>query len=417
MADKTIWDYPTLATADPNDLILMASDEETYNMKVETLKNAMGEAASKPPVIRNGYWYVWSAAQEDYVNTGTAATGPRGAKGDKGDTGDVTPAAQQAVADAQNAASNAASSASSASASQQAAARSAEEAESAVSDALPKANVYNGLDKTASGFALDARQGKVLNEAIQGKQSTLTFDSTPTANSTNPVTSGGVKTALNAKLDSANVYNALDKTASGFALDARQGKALNDSLAATQDSLAVTQSSIAIIVNGNKATTTITEGQYVYIKNSTILSEGLYTAKSNVPSGTTVSTTYFSAVSGGGLNAIQQSIVWEDITSDCTFSVSIIQSGMYRAFVWLNRMQKLVYFVLSPVPNVRNQALLFTLPNYLTPAFSQGYCGIGQSQSSVSVGVRLDGLKVYSSHGTVANVENVGYVGLIPLAQ
>lgn len=32
---------------------------------------------------------------------------------------------------------------------------------------LDKANVYNGLDKAAEGFALDARQGKVLNDNIE----------------------------------------------------------------------------------------------------------------------------------------------------------------------------------------------------------------------------------------------------------
>lgn len=30
-------------------------------------------------------------------------------------------------------------------------------------------NAYNGLDKTEAGFALDARQGKVLNDAIDDK--------------------------------------------------------------------------------------------------------------------------------------------------------------------------------------------------------------------------------------------------------
>jgi len=38
-----------------------------------------------------------------------------------------------------------------------------------------------------------------------GKQSALTFDSAPTANSTNPVTSGGVKTALDGKQDAFTV--------------------------------------------------------------------------------------------------------------------------------------------------------------------------------------------------------------------
>jgi hypothetical protein len=74
------------------------------------------------------------------------------------------------------------------------------------------------------------------------------------------------------------------------------------------NSLSAIESSIAIIVNGNTTSTTIAAGQYVYIKGSTILTEGLYTANSAVPSGTTVSSTYFAPVSGGGLNAIQQSM-------------------------------------------------------------------------------------------------------------
>lgn len=55
----------------------------------------------------------------------------------------------------------------------------------------------NNLTTTAGGYALDARQGKALNDN---------------------------------KLDAANVYNGLDKTSAGFALDARQGKVLNDKI-------------------------------------------------------------------------------------------------------------------------------------------------------------------------------------------
>ena len=40
---------------------------------------------------------------------------------------------------------------------------------------------------------------EAMTEALAHKQDALTFDSTPTANSTNPVTSGGVKVALDAK--------------------------------------------------------------------------------------------------------------------------------------------------------------------------------------------------------------------------
>lgn len=41
-----------------------------------------------------------------------------------------------------------------------------------------------------------------INAMLAGKQDALTFDNTPTEDSTNPVTSGGVKTALDGKQDS-----------------------------------------------------------------------------------------------------------------------------------------------------------------------------------------------------------------------
>lgn len=54
------------------------------------------------------------------------------------------------------------------------------------------------LGELWAGLGEKANQEDVT-EALAGKQGTLTFDSTPTANSTNPVTSGGVKDALDAK--------------------------------------------------------------------------------------------------------------------------------------------------------------------------------------------------------------------------
>ena len=56
-------------------------------------------------------------------------------------------------------------------------------------DSAPTANSENPV--TSGG----------IKTALDGKQATLTFDSAPTANSTNPVTSGGVKTALDGKAD------------------------------------------------------------------------------------------------------------------------------------------------------------------------------------------------------------------------
>lgn len=50
-----------------------------------------------------------------------------------------------------------------------------------------------------------------VQTAIADKQNTLTFDSAPTSNSTNPVTSGGVYTALSAKLDSSTAESTYAK--------------------------------------------------------------------------------------------------------------------------------------------------------------------------------------------------------------
>lgn len=201
---------------------------------------------------------------------------------------------------------------------------------------LDKANVYNGLDKTASGFALDARQGKALNDALSGKQNTLIFDFVPTVGSPNPVESHGIYYALSGKfdanmiyngvdqtasgyaldarqgkalddkkLDTANVYNGLDKTAAGYALDARQGKALNDKINATQ-------SDIAIIIDGNQTTHTggVAINGFVYVRNSTIsgITDGVYTAAQAIPANTAIDSTYLTAVDGGGLNELNGKI-------------------------------------------------------------------------------------------------------------
>ena len=67
------------------------------------------------------------------------------------------------------------------------------------------------LDTTPkSGSANPVTSGGVYT-ALANKQDTLTFDSTPTASSTNPVTSGGVKTAI----DAVKVTNPMTYTAYG----------------------------------------------------------------------------------------------------------------------------------------------------------------------------------------------------------
>ena len=53
----------------------------------------------------------------------------------------------------------------------------------------------------------DEASNKTVKEKLEGKQDTLTFDNTPTANSNNPVKSSGIKTALDAKQTTISTVN------------------------------------------------------------------------------------------------------------------------------------------------------------------------------------------------------------------
>ena len=69
---------------------------------------------------------------------------------------------------------------------------------------------------------------------------------------------------------------------------------------------ALDTSEFGIVVTGNTANVNIVAGQYVIIRNSTIsnVDDGLYIAKSAIPSGEAISESNLEAVSGGGLNAV-----------------------------------------------------------------------------------------------------------------
>lgn len=102
-----------------------------------------------------------------------------------------------------------------------------------------------------------------------------------------------------------DIANNLTTTNEGKVLDARQGKALNDKINATQ-------SDIAIIIEGNQTTHTggAAVGEYVKVRNSTIsgITDGLYKAVQAIPQNTAIDSTYLTEVDGGGLNAINSSI-------------------------------------------------------------------------------------------------------------
>ena len=140
------------------------------------------------------------------------------------------------------------------------------------------------------------KSGGVYN-ALEGKQNTLTFDSSPTQDSTNPVTSGGV-----------------------YAADAAQD---------TQ--IAALKNGLGIVEDGDTATHTIAQGQYV------IWQGALYTADAAIASGTTLAASggnkNLTAVENGGLNALNGKItnlIKSDTYTGTTTAAGILYAGVPR---------------------------------------------------------------------------------------
>lgn len=75
-------------------------------------------------------------------------------------------------------------------------------------------NRITGLDTPSSGT--DAATKQYVDNGLNGKQNTLTFDNTPTAGSDNPVKSNGIKTALNLKVNKPVGPNNPDGTSGQF---------------------------------------------------------------------------------------------------------------------------------------------------------------------------------------------------------
>jgi hypothetical protein len=78
-------------------------------------------------------------------------------------------------------------------------------------------------------------------------------------------------------------------------------------ITANAQAIAKLDESIAIVSNGNTHAA-IAAGQYVYIKGHGTLAEGLYTANSAISANATLSNSNVTAVSGGGLNALNSNI-------------------------------------------------------------------------------------------------------------
>ena len=60
--------------------------DETMN-EMNDIKNEVSEATVHQPIIQNGTWWTWDSENNDYIDSGITAQGPKGDKGDTGEQG------------------------------------------------------------------------------------------------------------------------------------------------------------------------------------------------------------------------------------------------------------------------------------------------------------------------------------------
>lgn len=96
---------------------------------------------------------------------------------------------------------------------------SVEQAKKSAQDADGSADVAENAAVSATESARQASESLGLyytkaqaDVLLATKQNSLTFDTTPTSDSTNPITSGGTYTALSAKQDKANLVTTLSSS-------------------------------------------------------------------------------------------------------------------------------------------------------------------------------------------------------------
>ena len=191
-----------------------------------------------------------------------------------------------------------------------------------------------------------------VEDALAAKEDVLTFDSTPTSGSSNPVTSAGIEAAdgairtslatlsgtvsgINNRLEAAEQaitdlgpYNGLDSDSTTAALAAAQGKALSQQIVNLGGAIAYNET-------GDNASRSYTAGQYIIWKNS------LYTVNSSgIGSGEAI-TGKVTAVTDGGLNAINNN--FGVVAFVPTFNSAITDLSIRGTDCYYNKTSKTVH--------------------------------------------------------------------------
>ena len=214
------------------------------------------------------------------------------------------------------------------------------------SHAVKSSGIYSALQTKLDSTT--ASQTYATKGELNGKQDTLTFDSTPTSGSANPVTSGGVYTALSGKqntltFDNTPTTGSTNPVTSGGLATALSGK-MNDrqvDTTPTADSNAlVTSGGVATALAG-KANSFTTDATPTLNSTNPVQSGGVATALATKADATETTTALAGKASVADVNAKQTKLVgkrwvqdpvtseWSQVDSDV--DVTLVQTPVRQA--------------------------------------------------------------------------------------
>lgn len=104
---------------------------------------------------------------------------------------------------------------------------------------------------------------------------------------------------------------------------------INTNMDKIDTAVAGISNSLAIIANGNTHAA-IASGQYAYVRNHSSLAEGLYRATEAIAENATLSSSNVVAVSGGGLNALNNMLAPVAVMFSPVSDVSVDLGGVYQ---------------------------------------------------------------------------------------
>lgn len=247
------------------------AEQTIIEQAIAAIQSAV-ENLDREPIIRDGIWFTWDIHADDYVSTGVSAIGPAAGFGSVSATVDDN-------------------------------------------TGTPSVEVTSSGPDTAKSFsfAFHNLKGPTGDVTPAAQQAVSDAQAAATAAAGSATAAAGSASAASGSAQAAAGSAA---TAAGSAADAAASAQDAESAAAgIAANLSAIQSGLAIIVDGDTASMAVPVGGYAYIKNNTHgLAEGLYTNTSSgafPASGGTADSTVFTAVSGGGLNAMMAKEIGE----------------------------------------------------------------------------------------------------------